>query len=57
MEAGELTPDRVREGAKGTDGIIEVVHASDGAVEIVIWNPDGSIAELSGNGTGSLRPG
>ena len=51
MEAAELTPDRVREDAKGTDGIIEVVRAGDGAVEIVIWNPDGSIAELSGNGT------
>ena len=50
-EAAELTPDRVREDAKGTDGIIEVVHAGDGVVEIVIWNPDGSIAELSGNGT------
>ena len=49
--AAELTPDRVREDAKGTDGIIEVVRAGDGAVEIVIWNPDGSIAELSGNGT------
>jgi diaminopimelate epimerase len=50
-EAAELTPERVREDARGTDGIIEVVHAGDGAVEIVIWNPDGSIAELSGNGT------
>jgi diaminopimelate epimerase len=50
-EAAELTPDRVREDAKGTDGIIEVVGVGDDAVEIVIWNPDGSIAELSGNGT------
>jgi diaminopimelate epimerase len=50
-EAAKLTPDRVRKDAKGTDGIIEVVRAGDGAVEIVIWNPDGSIAELSGNGT------
>jgi diaminopimelate epimerase len=51
VEASELTPDRVREDAKGTDGIIEVVRTGDGVVEIVIWNPDGSIAELSGNGT------
>ncbi len=51
MEAAELTPDRVRKDARGTDGIIEVVRAGNGAVEIVIWNPDGSIAELSGNGT------
>jgi diaminopimelate epimerase len=35
----------------GSDGILEVV-AEDGArAEIVIWNPDGSTAELSGNGT------
>jgi diaminopimelate epimerase len=35
----------------GSDGILEVV-AEDGArAEIIIWNPDGSTAELSGNGT------
>ena len=35
----------------GSDGVLEVV-ATDGArAEIVIWNPDGSTAELSGNGT------
>ena len=48
----ELTPELVREHARGTDGIVEVVGDSeDGSVEIVIWNPDGSTAELSGNGT------
>jgi len=50
-ESTELTPERVREEARGTDGIVEVVRAGDGVVEIVIWNPDGSTAELSGNGT------
>jgi len=50
-ESAELTPERVREAARGTDGIVEVVGAGDGVVEIVIWNPDGSTAELSGNGT------
>jgi diaminopimelate epimerase len=35
----------------GADGVLEVL-ATDGArAEIVIWNPDGSTAELSGNGT------
>jgi diaminopimelate epimerase len=50
-EEAELTPELVREQARGTDGIVEVVGSDDRAVEIVIWNPDGSTAELSGNGT------
>ena len=37
--------------AVGTDGVLEVLATSEGAVEIAIWNPDGSRAELSGNGT------
>jgi diaminopimelate epimerase len=35
----------------GSDGIIEVTAAVGARAEIVIWNPDGSTAELSGNGT------
>ena len=35
----------------GSDGIVEVVSANGGTAEIVIWNPDGSIAEFSGNGS------
>jgi diaminopimelate epimerase len=35
----------------GSDGILEVVSADGDQAEIVIWNPDGSTAELSGNGT------
>ena len=31
--------------------MLEVVSASGNRAEIVIWNPDGSTAELSGNGT------
>jgi diaminopimelate epimerase len=42
-----LTADRVRELVGNADGILEV--ADDG--EVVIWNPDGSQAEMSGNGT------
>jgi diaminopimelate epimerase len=50
-ERADLTPERVREEAAGTDGIVEVLSAGDGEAEVVIWNPDGSTAELSGNGT------
>src|ERR687887_878441 len=51
-----LTPDRVRRLCDyhfgvGSDGILEVVSADGDSAEIVIWNPDGSTAELSGNGT------
>lgn len=35
----------------GSDGVLEVVEAQGPRAEIVIWNPDGSTAELSGNGT------
>jgi diaminopimelate epimerase len=35
----------------GSDGILEVVSANGAEAEVVIWNPDGSTAELSGNGT------
>jgi diaminopimelate epimerase len=34
-----------------TDGILQVVGLTETTVEIVIWNPDGSQAEMSGNGT------
>jgi diaminopimelate epimerase len=34
-----------------SDGVLEVVAANGDEAEIVIWNPDGSTAELSGNGT------
>jgi diaminopimelate epimerase len=35
----------------GSDGILEVLGADGARAEIVVWNPDGSTAELSGNGT------
>lgn len=46
-----LEQEHVRRLAHGVDGILEVVSESPGRVEVVIWNPDGSRAELSGNGT------
>ena len=50
-----LTPDGVRELCDyhygvGSDGLLEIVSADGGKAEIRIWNPDGSTAELSGNG-------
>ena len=35
----------------GSDGVVEVVGANGALAEIVIWNPDGSVAEFSGNGS------
>ena len=46
-----LDADGVRKLAEGTDGVVEIVSEREGTLEVVIWNPDGSQAELSGNGT------
>ena len=51
-----LTPERVKRICDyhfgvGSDGILEVVSADNDTAEVIIWNPDGSVAELSGNGT------
>ena len=51
-----LTPDRVKRICDyhfgvGSDGILEIVSTDGDSAEVVIWNPDGSVAELSGNGT------
>jgi diaminopimelate epimerase len=46
-----LTAEVARAEVGDADGILEVVERDDDRIEIVIWNPDGSQAELSGNGT------
>jgi diaminopimelate epimerase len=51
----DLTPGRVSKLCDyhfgvGSDGILEIVSVVDDEAEILIWNPDGSLAELSGNG-------
>jgi diaminopimelate epimerase len=46
-----LTAGRVRAEVGDADGILEVRGRDGDRVEIVIWNPDGSQAEMSGNGT------
>ena len=50
-EETPLTADAVRATVGDADGILEVLGAGDDWIEIVIWNPDGSQAEMSGNGT------
>ena len=51
VEGDELTPELVREHVGGADGILEVVSVAGDSAEIRIWNADGSLAEMSGNGT------
>jgi diaminopimelate epimerase len=46
-----LTADVVREQVGDADGFVEVRDRGDDWVAIAIWNPDGSLAEMSGNGT------
>jgi diaminopimelate epimerase len=50
-EESPLSPEAVRQAVGDADGILEVLRVVDDAVEVAIWNPDGSRAELSGNGT------
>jgi diaminopimelate epimerase len=50
-----LEPDDVRRlcdthRGVGADGVLEVVDVRGPEAEVVVWNPDGSTAELSGNG-------
>jgi diaminopimelate epimerase len=51
LEDGPLDAVRAHALAEGTDGVLEVLGRKTDTVEIAIWNPDGSRAELSGNGT------
>jgi diaminopimelate epimerase len=50
-----LTPDVVRRVCDyhygvGSDGLLEVTSVDGTSASVRVWNPDGSIAELSGNG-------
>jgi diaminopimelate epimerase len=53
VEGERLTPERARDLSRErqTDGVLEVLRVDGAEAEIAIWNPDGSTAELSGNGT------
>ena len=46
-----LDATQARDRVGDADGIVEVVSAGSADMTVVIWNPDGSRAELSGNGT------
>jgi diaminopimelate epimerase len=46
-----LTADRVRAEVGDADGILEVRDRGGDWLQIAVWNPDGSLAEMSGNGT------
>jgi len=53
--ASPLEPDDVRRlcdphRGVGADGVLEIVDIRGPEAELVVWNPDGSTAELSGNG-------
>jgi diaminopimelate epimerase len=47
----EQPPNDVGSAVKDADGIVEVVDHGDDWADVRIWNPDGSLAEMSGNGT------
>ena len=50
-EQSDLSPEVVRASVGEADGIVQVVAVAQDEAEVVIWNPDGSTAEMSGNGT------
>jgi len=50
-----LTPDFVRRvcdrhSGVGSDGVLEIVSVDGARADFLVWNPDGSSAEFSGNG-------
>jgi diaminopimelate epimerase len=51
LEAADLSATEARRLVGEADGIVQVVGAGDDWADVVIWNPDGSTAEMSGNGT------
>lgn len=48
---GPVTAERARAAVGDADGILDVLASGDDWLEVAIWNPDGSLAEMSGNGT------
>jgi diaminopimelate epimerase len=46
-----LNAERVRAEVGDADGVVEVKARGDDWANVVIWNPDGSTAEMSGNAT------
>ena len=55
-DSGVLKPERVQRLCDvatgiGGDGVLEVLAVNGTHADVIIWNPDGSVAEMSGNGT------
>jgi diaminopimelate epimerase len=50
-ETSGLSARLVRDLVGDADGILEIEEHGAAAADVVVWNPDGSQAELSGNGT------
>jgi diaminopimelate epimerase len=51
VEQADITPERARELSDGvSDGVLEVLSRGDTHAVVRVWNPDGSTAEMSGNG-------
>lgn len=48
---GEEPPGHMRSAVADADGVVEVVDRGEDWADVRIWNPDGSPAEMSGNGT------
>jgi diaminopimelate epimerase len=51
LEGADLTAERARELVGDADGILEVSATGSDSADVTVWNPDGSQAEMSGNGT------
>jgi diaminopimelate epimerase len=47
----DATPEQIRALVDGLDGLVEVTQRAQDAADVVIWNADGSRAEMSGNAT------
>jgi diaminopimelate epimerase len=50
LEDADLTPEAVRDLVGDADGTLAVRVTGPDTAEVTIWNPDGSQAEMSGNG-------
>jgi diaminopimelate epimerase len=50
-ESADLSPEDVRRLVGTADGVVQVLATGEDWADVVIWNPDGSTAEMSGNGT------
>jgi diaminopimelate epimerase len=50
-ESSPLSAEDILSAVGDADGVLEILSSGQDAVSIRIWNPDGSQAEMSGNGT------